>query len=1020
MCWASPAAAQQLPIRHYGVYEGLPHSHARCIFQDSRGYLWIGTGDGLGRFDGYRFTTYDASDGLGQTFINGITEDPQGRVWVATNGGGVSCFIDWAPPTASTRQQGAATRQKFVTFRLSDEVRANAVDAFLFDSEGKFWCLTDSGLYRASIPAGPLRNVEFELIAPTGTLAEGAFADSRGRLWFGNGNTILEVAGGRVITYGPGPQYGELIKWFAEDRQGRLLAANRTGLLEFKEPSDASGVGSWRPTALDLSAWAPLHHVMVDHSGAIWVGAENGLIKFKDGKRDVYTTANGLSDDHVLWLEEDRDRNLWIGTNSGGLCMLSGEPAVGYSRSDGLPDSPMAKLFQDRAGRVYVSTKGGGVLELADSKVIPIEWSETPEFSVIQQRILQDHKGDWWVGTDQGLYLFRGPDLRHAHGRLITPAEGGPEAGVVGQIYEDEKGRVWFGSQTYLFYVDRSGQDGSPTVHRVYLSYPFAYRRIISDQTGALWLSTNTLLSRVINGQDSLVQPAPGGRGPGPNEMGMWELAQRKLAPAEGLPEILVRALWLDSRGWLWLGLRNNGVSVTKDPSANPPTFANYTTLDGLSSNTVWSIAEDDAGRIYLGTGRGLDRLDPGTGRIKQITAGAKLVGDTLVQCLKDRRGNMWVATDKAVVRLNPRAEPDQARQPPIYLTRIQTAGTDIPMPDAGTIQGPGLTLGPSENSLLIEYVGLDFHSDHELKYQYKLEGADRDWSPPSDQRSVNYASLAPGSYKFMVRAVNQEGVWSPDPAVIRVRVLPPIWRRWWFLTAAAAAIALGAYAGHRSRVARLVEMLQVRTRIASDLHDDVGSNLTKIAILSEVAHQQLGNHSLSTDGSLSSIARISRESVASMADIVWAIDPRRDTHQDLIRRMRQFAIEMLGAAGAIVRMEVTGDEQPQRLGPDFRRQVFLIFKEAVNNAARHSGCSTAVIEVRMERRGLILRIEDNGTGFDLAIDREGHGLASMQRRAENLGGQLEVSAGIQGTVVTLFVPWTRSRWRAARVRDDQ
>ena len=155
------------------------------------------------------------------------------------------------------------------------------------------------------------------------------------------------------------------------------------------------------------------------------------------------------------------------------------------------------------------------------------------------------------------------------------------------------------------------------------------------------------------------------------------------------------------------------------------------------------------------------------------------------------------------------------------------------------------------------------------------------------------------------------------------------------------------------------------------------------------------------------------------MADIVWAIDPRRDTHKDLVRRMRQFAIEMLGAAGASVRMEITGDEQPQRLGPDFRRQVFLIFKEAVNNAARHSGCSTAVIEVRMERRGLTLRIEDNGTGFDLSIDREGHGLASMQRRAENLGGQMEVSAGIQGTVVTLLVPWTRSRWRAARVRDD-
>jgi ligand-binding sensor domain-containing protein/two-component sensor histidine kinase len=1019
MCWPSSASAEQLPIRHYGVYEGLPHSHARCIFQDSRGYLWVGTGDGLGRFDGYRFTTYATSDGLGLTYINGITEDHQGRVWVATNGGGVSCFVDWAPPSPSTGQQGATPRQKFVSYKLSDDVRSNSVDAFLFDSSGKLWCVTDNGLYRATIPPGPLGNVDFELIAPTGTLAEGAFEDSRGRLWFGNGNTIIEITGGRVVNYGPGTEYGDLIKWFAEDRHGRVLAVNRTRLLEFVEPSDPSNLGRWKPMPTDFTAWGPLHHLMVDHSGAIWVGAERGLIRYKDGRIVVYTTANGLSDDHILWVDEDQDRNLWIGTNSGGLCMLSGEPAVGFSRSDGLPDAAVAKLFQDRAGRVYVSTKGGGILELTESKVVPVEWSQAPEFRAVQQRILQDSKGDWWVGTEKGLFLFRGPDLRRTRGRLITPAEGGPEAGVVGEIYEDQKGRVWFGSEDKLYCIERSGQDGSPVVHQIPLSYPFPYRRFISDRSGALWLSTNALLSRVVDGRDSLVQPAPGGRGPGPDEMRMWNSAERKLAPAEGLPETLVRALWLDSRGWLWLGLRNNGVSVTKDPSADPLTFVNYTTLDGLSSNTVWSIAEDDAGRIYFGTGRGLDRLDPATGRIKRITAGEKLVGDTLVQFLKDRRGDMWVGADKAVVRLNPRAEPDPARAPPIYLTRIQAAGTDVPMPDAGAIEGPGLTLGPSDNSLLIEYVGLDFHSDHELKYQYKLEGADRNWSLPSDQRSVNYPSLAPGSYKFLVRAVNQEGVQSPEPAAIQVRVLPPVWRRWWFLAVAAATIALAGYGGHRYRVSRLVEMLQVRTRIASDLHDDVGSNLTRIAILSEVAHQQLGKHSVSTDGPLSSIARISRESVASMADIVWAIDPRRDTHQDLIRRMRQFAIEMLGVAGASVRMEVTGDDQPQRLGPDFRRQVFLMFKEAVNNAARHSGCSIATIAVRMDRRGLTLKIEDNGTGFDPARDRDGQGLASMQRRAESLGGQFEVSTGLEGTVVTLFVPWTRSRWRSGWVKGE-
>jgi two-component sensor histidine kinase len=558
-----------------------------------------------------------------------------------------------------------------------------------------------------------------------------------------------------------------------------------------------------------------------------------------------------------------------------------------------------------------------------------------------------------------------------------------------------------------MFSIDRSGQDGRLDIHRVPLKYRFPYRRITSDQKGDLWIGTNGLLSRVVDGQDSLLQPA-GDPELGPEERRWWDLAEMKLPPAEGLPEIRPRAFFLDSRGWLWIGLRNKGVSVTTAPSADALSFVNYSTADGLASNTVWSITEDDSGRMYFATGRGLDRLDPLTGHIQHMSAGEKLGGDALVECMKDSRGNIWAASNTALLRLDPRAEPDQGQPPPIYLTKLRVSGDEVPMVDAGTIHGPSLTLGPSGNDLLIEYVGLDFHSDRELKYQYKLDGVDADWGPKTDQRSVNYASLAPGSYKFMVRAVNQQGKISPEPAIVEIRIGPPIWRRWWFLMAAGAVVALAAYVGHRNRVRRLMELLAVRTRIASDLHDDIGSNLTKIAILSEVAHQQSGPHSAVAESQFTAIARISRESVASMSDIVWAIDPRRDSHHDLIRRMRQFAIDMLGGAEAEVRIAASGDDQPRRVGPDFRRQVFLIFKEAVHNAARHSGCSNAEIEILMERSGLTLKIQDDGTGFDTDRVSEGQGLASMRRRAQSLGGRVEVVSGCEGTTVTLTVPWSR------------
>jgi len=482
--------------------------------------------------------------------------------------------------------------------------------------------------------------------------------------------------------------------------------------------------------------------------------------------------------------------------------------------------------------------------------------------------------------------------------------------------------------------------------------------------------------------------------------------------PTDGLPETDPRALFLDSRGWLWIGLHCKGVSLTKDPTAESPKFASFSTANGLASDTVWSIAEDDFGRIYLGTGRGLDRLDPITGRIRHFTAADGLAGDIITDCLKDHSGNIWVATSMGLSRFDPRAERVMSGPPPIYLSRVIVAGEDLPLPETGAARMPGLALAASRNNLLIEYVGLNFQGERALKYQYKLEGVDADWSPPTDQRSVNYARLTPGSYRFLVRAINQEEIASLEPAVLEFRILSPLWQRWWFLTLAACCGGLTVHAIYRYRAARLVELERVRTRIASDLHDDIGSSLSQIAILSEVLcqHEELDNPRLALR--LARIARISRESVEAMSDIVWAINPQRDQLRDLTRRMRRFASETLPARNIALRFLAPEGDQDLKLGPDLRRQVFLIFKEAVNNIACHSACAEAEIESRIEGAWLVLRLSDNGQGFDPTLASRGQGLPSMRRRARSLGGELEViSQPDQGTTVTLKVRHSRPGW---------
>lgn len=298
---------------------------------------------------------------------------------------------------------------------------------------------------------------------------------------------------------------------------------------------------------------------------------------------------------------------------------------------------------------------------------------------------------------------------------------------------------------------------------------------------------------------------------------------------------------------------------------------------------------------------------------------------------------------------------PDSPSVPQILLTGLRVAGSSRSLSALGEEQVSLPTLSASQNDLQIDFVGLSFAPGETLRYQYKLEGADADWNPPTELRTVNYAELAPGRYRFLVRAVNWEGAVSPTPAVVSFEILPPVWRRGWFLLAAATSASLLAYALHRRRLARLLEVERVRTHIAADLHDDIGANLTQISILSEVAHSQLNQKDGNVDTLLSSMARISRESVASMSDIVWAINPKHDSLIDLVRRMRRFADEALPTRGIQFQFRAPEAEQDLKLGADVRRDVFLIFKEALNNAVRHSACAMVETELGIERLWLSL-----------------------------------------------------------------
>jgi two-component sensor histidine kinase len=315
--------------------------------------------------------------------------------------------------------------------------------------------------------------------------------------------------------------------------------------------------------------------------------------------------------------------------------------------------------------------------------------------------------------------------------------------------------------------------------------------------------------------------------------------------------------------------------------------------------------------------------------------------------------------------------------------------------------------LAPDHNQLQIDFVGLGFRPGDVLRYQFRLQGADPDWSAPAEQRTITYASLSPGRYTFLVRAVNSDGIVSDQPASIAFTILRPIWLRWWFVMLATITLGLAIAAVYRYRVARLLEMANMRTRIATDLHDDIGANLTRIALLTEAARQTSADATGSqVDGPLASIARIARESVGSMSDIVWAINPKRESLLDLTRRMRQHAEEVFTLRDIELRFDAPDATGDSRLAVDVRRDVLLVFKEAVNNSARHSRCSHVHIDLHIEGARLLLAVVDDGVGFDTSVEPEGQGLTSMHRRAQRLNGTLVITSGHGlGTRILLTIP---------------
>ena len=1016
-------SAERLPTTVFTMTDGLPHRVVSRVVADSRGFLWVCSRRGLSRFDGGRFFTYGSAEGLPVTSVNDFLETSRGEYWAATNGGGV-CRLNTSPA-----EQGGRPASRFSQCAEGATPETARVNRLHEDRAGRIWAGTDGGLFRLVEAGGKPRLEPVALDLPNHpdrALQIWAFAeDPAGVLWIGTSAGLA-----RRVEHLPATHYriqpmrgSDHVYALLIDRHRRIWIGHERGLVVFREddahrtgararqlpatrsPSGAAALALGLGDAVRYTTadGLPSQLILALHQSGekeTWIGTSRGLVRF-DGERFVTVTA-GDTVQHVSAITEDLSRNLWL-AGVGGVVRLARAGFIRYTEADGLANEVIRSVFEDRAGVLQV-VAGLGFIHRFDGTRFVATWpARSTNGRTLETTVpaLQDRMGEWWIAGDAGLHRFpratRAEELFKARPKAIYTTRDGLAGDDIFRLFEDSRGDIWIARRAPTRAILTRWDRATATFHRYFdqdglpgFSRPISFGE---DRAGNVWVGF-------------------WGGGVARYSGGRFHL----FTPAEGIPAGSITAIYSHANGDLWIGSSSDGVVRVDDVDTARLRFIRYTTAEGLSSDSVYSITADRSGRVYIGMFSGIDRLDVSTGVIRHYALPDNLASSEVSLAYCDRNDTLWFGSERGLATLIPGTD-DPITPPSMYIGGLRVSGEPYAVSELGDEAISDIELAARQNHVQIDFFSIS--AEAPVRYQYKLEGADRDWTRPIDARSVTFPSLSPGRYRFLVRAISADGLTSA-PANVEFRILPPLWHRWWFLTGAALLLALAAYGLHRLRLGRVVELERMRMCIATDLHDDIGSSLTQIAILSEVAERRMERPDPALAEPISRVSRISRELVDSMNEIVWAINPRRDRLQDLVARMRRFAADMLTGRHIALSFRAPAVEDVP-IAADVRRQSFLIFKEAIHNAVRHSRCRDVQVTLAFQSRRLLVTVVDNGDGFD---DRhpavEGHGLRSMQARARDLGGTIEiVSTPGRGTTVHVSVPLTRRRIGVRRAGDS-
>jgi len=1024
---AQPA---DVTFEHITHEHGLSQSTVNAITQDALGYLWFGTQDGLNRYDGYTITVFKHhladSTSLADNSIWCLLNDSRGDLWIGTLRGGADRYL-----VASDR---------FVHYthdpRNRNSLSDNNVISLLEDSEGHIWL-------------GTLNNGANRYDPRTKS-----FTHYR---WLPNDSTSLS---------------NNTVWAICEDKHGNVWVGTWSGLCRFDLKKKRSGFRRFVHLPADARTLAGdnIRALYVDRDGVLWVGTWGaGLDRFDEGTQTFrhYThdprNPRSISSNLILSICQDSGGRLWIGTGDAGLNRY--DPAtdsfVRYQHNPRDPSSLnsniVSALFEDRAGSLWIGTGAGGVNMVDARRNRFAHYPGTPHRAKGNDApdmhgndvwaILEDSRGELWIGTyGSGLNRFDASRRHVVNYRHDARSPRSLSHNTVLSLCETPDGTLWIGTEGGgLNRYDRATNSFTTFTRSTRAPFSLSHDEITAlraDRHGTLWIGNNGgSVDRLDLRTNTVMRYPADERNP------------------NALAGTSVMCIYEDRRGEIWIGTLGGGLHRYR-PQTN--TFVRYLPSSqapqkGPNNNTVLSIYQDEAGIFWIGTyGGGLNRFDPIHEHFTYMTQAQGLPNDVVYGILPDGRGNLWLSTNKGLARFDPTSKtvptydvkdglqgnefnqgayfrngrgelffgglngfnvfhPDSIRDnpsiPPVYLTSFKVFDKPLALPQALSTTRH-IELSYDQNFFSFEFVALNYIAPEKNRYLYKLEGLDREWiAATAARRYASYTNLDPGEYVLRVKGSNNDGAWNDAGLAITITITPPYWRTWWFQLLVLCAVSGMLYAMYRYRVNKLLEIERIRSSIATDLHDDIGSTLTEIALYSDVGLRELrARNRNSTDGDtarveslLESIGTTSRGLIDAMNDIVWAVDPKNDSFEFLLLRMKTHAARMFDAKGINYEIDIPEELAHLHLPLGFRRRFYLIYKEAVNNIIRHAHAQRVQLTIRRVGRSLLMTIVDDGVGFDPDEAAGGNGLVNMHKRAESLDGELTIeSAPSRGTTVRL------------------